>query len=170
MSQYNTANNAYVSNNTVTEVIVVANSTGGIINTFGVANAQVSLVVNNAVVSASNRMPVDIGVANLTFSGNVAISTMVNPVGTAALATAQITVTTSATIIANARTGASGTGRVSATLYNFSANTVYVGNSAVTTTTGVPIPFGAVLTLNTTAAIYGVTTSGTTKVSVLESF
>jgi hypothetical protein len=94
-----------------------------------------------------------------------------HPVGAASLATAQAaSIGTSATSIVAARTGAIGTGRIAATLYNYGSVTVFVGPSGVTTSTGIPVVAGASLTLNTTAALYGVVASGTGAVAVAETF
>jgi len=93
-----------------------------------------------------------------------------NPVGAAALATSQTSIGTSAAQIVAARTGASGTGRIAATLVNAGAATVFFGPSGVTTATGMPLPPNASVTLNTTAAIYAVAASGTTTIGVTETF
>jgi len=93
-----------------------------------------------------------------------------NPVGAAALATAQASIGTTAASIVPARSGGSGTGRIAATLYNTGAVTVFVGNSGVTTSAGIPVPAGASLTLKTTAALYGITASSTATVGVVETF
>ncbi len=92
------------------------------------------------------------------------------PVGSGSLAASQASIGTSATSIVAARTGAAGTGRIAATLYNSGSATVYVGASGVTTSTGMPLPAGASITLNTTAAIYGVAASGTQTIGVTETY
>ena len=93
-----------------------------------------------------------------------------NPVGASALATAQASIGTTAAAIVAARTGGSGTGRITATLYNTGAVTVFVGSSGVTTGNGIPVPAGASLTLKTTAALYGITASSSATVGVVETF
>jgi hypothetical protein len=95
------------------------------------------------------------------------------PVGSAAFATTQPTAcgTTSTSVIA-ARTGISGTGRISATITNTTTAPIFIGNSGVTTSTGTLLPgiVGASLTINTTAAISCVVASGTAGVTAIENF
>lgn len=94
------------------------------------------------------------------------------PVGAATLATGQVSVASTATQIVGARTGVSGTGRVSLTICNTSTTAVYIGTSGVTTSTGqflVGIA-GACLTLNTQTAVYGIVSTGTETVSFSESY
>ncbi len=91
-------------------------------------------------------------------------------VGAAAIATAQSAPGTTATQLVAARTGAPGTGRVAATIFNVGSVTIYLGGPGVTPTTGVPVAAGAALTLNTTAALFGVTASGTGAAAALEAF
>ncbi len=104
-------------------------------------------------------------------SGNVNVHPT-TPVGAASLATGQVSVAATATSIATARTGAPGTGRASITLVNTTTTAIYIGGSGVTTTTGQLLPgvVGASLTLNTTAAIYGIVATGTATVTELETF
>jgi hypothetical protein len=102
------------------------------------------------------------------WTGSVGVNNQ--PVGSAALATAQATISTTAASIVAARTGASGTGRIAATLYNTGAVTVFVGNSGVTTGAGMPIPAGGAITLNTQAALYGITASSSVTVAVVETY
>lgn len=93
------------------------------------------------------------------------------PTGAATVTTSQASITTGAAqSIVAARTGAPGTGRVAATLYNSGTATVYVGASGVTTSTGLPLLAGGALTLNTTAAIYGTAASGTQTIGVAETY
>jgi hypothetical protein len=104
--------------------------------------------------------------------GNVTVSGG-KPVGAASLANKQVTVASTATLIAAARTGASGTGRVSITVYNAGSVTVFVGTSTVTAsgaTGGIPVPAGGAVTFDTTAALYGITASSTALVGVAETF
>jgi hypothetical protein len=101
--------------------------------------------------------------------GNVGVNN--KPVGAASIATAQVaSVTSAATSILAARTGAVGTGRISATIYNNGTVTVFIGTSGVTTSTGIPLIAGAALTLDTTAAIYGIVSSTAGSVSAVETF
>jgi hypothetical protein len=92
------------------------------------------------------------------------------PVGPASIATSQASISTSAATIVAARTGVTGIGRVSVTLYNSGSTVVYFGASGVTTATGQVLIAGASVTLDTTAAIYGITASGTDVVSVTETY
>jgi len=91
-------------------------------------------------------------------------------VGSGAIATSQASIGTSAALIVAARTGAAGTGRIAATLYNEGTVTVFFGPSGVTTSTGMPLPAGASATINTTAAIYGISTIASQTIGVMETF
>src|ERR1700691_4560274 len=62
------------------------------------------------------------------------------PVGSASYTPAQVTVTTGATLIAAARTGVTGTGRISITVTNTTTTPIYTGGSGVTTTNGDLLP------------------------------
>lgn len=86
--------------------------------------------------------------------------------GTATLATGQVSVATTSTLVVAARTG-----RGKVTLAVGAANTCAFGNTGVTTTTGFPLQptAGASLTLDTSAAIYAAC-SATTTVSYVEQF
>lgn len=94
------------------------------------------------------------------------------PVGAANLATNQVSVGATATLISAARIGAPGTGRVALTVVNTSTAPVYLGGSGVTTTTGTLLPgiLGASVTINTQAAVYGITASGSETVSEFETY
>ena len=100
--------------------------------------------------------------------GNVGVNN--NPVGSGAFATSQAPIGTAAAQIVAARTGASGTGRISVTLYNFGSATVFIGASGVTAANGLPLAARASLTIDTMAAVFGVAASGTQTVGALESF
>ena len=91
-------------------------------------------------------------------------------VGSGSFATAQASPGVAATLIAAARTGVSGTGRIAAIIINMSTVPVFLGASGVTTTTGSYLAgvVGAAVVIPTTAAIYGVVGSGTGSVSVQE--
>ena len=102
-------------------------------------------------------------------SGGVALPTTLQ-VGAAGLATNQISVATTSTLIVAARTGAPGTGRVAVTILNSGAATVFYGVSGLTTANGSILPAGAAVTLNTTAAVYGIVATGTVTVSYTETF
>jgi hypothetical protein len=130
----------------------------------------------NVIASTSNALNVNVNNANANGAAAPASSSPVTdanqPVGTAAFATTQVSVTSSATSILSARTGVSGTGRVSATITNTTTTAVYIGGSGVTTATGTLLPgiVGASITINTTAAIYGIVASTSATVTVIESY
>jgi hypothetical protein len=97
---------------------------------------------------------------------------MVNPivpVGAANIAVSRATAGTSASLIVAARVGIAGVGRVNVTLQNTDIE-VCLGNSDVTTSSGWRIAPGEAVTVPTTAAIYGITASGTSVIDVLEAF
>lgn len=79
--------------------------------------------------------------------------------------TAQVTVADSATLIAAARPG-----RRKLRVINLGTTAVYLGGSAVATTTGILLTgaVGAEREIETSEAIYGVVASGTQAVSVIE--
>ncbi len=99
-----------------------------------------------------------------------ALGALNQPVGSGSIATSQAPIGTTAASIVAARTGAIGAGRIAATLYNAGSATVYIGGSDVTTSTGMPLPAGASVTLDTTAAIYGIAASGTQTIGVTETY
>jgi hypothetical protein len=94
------------------------------------------------------------------------------PVGAAAFAATQVALSSTATSIVAARTGVAGTGRVSVTITNTTTTAIYLGGSGVTTSTGTLLPgiVGASVTLNTTAAVYGIVATGTPTVTALETY
>jgi hypothetical protein len=114
------------------------------------------------------QLPASVGAKTGALSLSVAPNTdMPFPIfdrGTAALATAQVAVGTTATLIAPARAG-----RRVIVLIPTSNTTYYVGNAGVTTTTGVVLGAGAVVTMPTSAAIYAVAT-GSMTISYMEFF
>lgn len=83
------------------------------------------------------------------------------PPGAGSIATGQVAASSVATLIAAARTGVAGTGRVSLTVCNTSAVAVYLGSSTVTSSLGQLLAgvAGACVTLNYTGALYGTTGS-----------
>lgn len=93
-------------------------------------------------------------------------------VGAANFTPAQVSVGATATVIAAARTGAAGTGRVSITITNTTTTAIYLGGSGVTTSTGTMLPgvVGASVTINTTAAVYGIVATGTATVTEFETY
>ena len=93
-------------------------------------------------------------------------------VGAANIATGQISVGSTATLIAAARTGAPGTGRVDITIVNWSTVDVFLGGSGVTTSNGMKLPgvLGASITITVTSAIYGIVATGTESISYIETY
>lgn len=87
--------------------------------------------------------------------------------GYGGLATAQVSVGTTATLLAAARVG-----RGSIMLTNLGTVDTWIGGSGVTTTTGVLLvgTKGATLTIPTSAAVYGIVATGTNSISVSEVF
>lgn len=88
--------------------------------------------------------------------------------GGRALASSQVTVTTTAAIAAIARAN-----RIAVTIQNLGATAVYCGpDSTVTTTTGFRLPGvdGSSVTIPSTAAVYCIVGAGTQAVSILETF
>lgn len=84
--------------------------------------------------------------------------------GGGSIATGQVSVTTSSTLVVAARTA-----RQKVTITPTSSTVFYVGNAGVTTTTGLYVAAGAAITLDTSAAIYAVGASALT-VSFVEYF
>lgn len=90
------------------------------------------------------------------------------PNGAGSIATAQVSVATTATQIAAARTG-----RKAITVVNVTgAQQVYVGGAGVTTTTGVLLPaaIGASITIPFSGALFGIAVTAAQTVSVLETY
>lgn len=135
-----------------------ANQTGGnqlaqIVNTTGN-----SIAFNNGVASTTTPR-VTIASDNTVISGVV--------IGAANLATGQVTVATTATVIAATRAT-----RRSITVVNGGGTAFYLGGSTVSTTTGVLVfgTIGAAITLNVTGTISGIVISGTEPVSYFEEY
>ncbi len=132
-----------------------ATATAGVLETFSIG----------AALNASgtfDRLRTAAATTAATGSGILAVGIVAGPIGLPNFSPGQVSITTAATLIAAARTGAPGTGRSTVTIVNNSANAVTIGGSGVTTTTGVTIPASGTLTLQTTAAIYGVAGSAST--------
>lgn len=93
-------------------------------------------------------------------------------VGAANFTPGQATITNAATIIAAARIGTSGVGRISITVVQTGTTPIYLGGSGVTTSTGTLLPgvLGASVTIGTTAAVYGITASGSQLVTEFETY
>ena len=150
------------------------------------AGASASVAVTSIVSSAPDVSLVTVGldpaqplpagsnsigsVVNAAGSAQIGSVYVNNPVGAANVASAQISIGVSATAIVAARTGAAGTGRVAVTLFNNGAATVYLGGSSVTTSNGMILPPGASMTINATAAIYGISGAAGQTISAMESY
>lgn len=109
--------------------------------------------------------------AGVPLNSNNAVPTI--SLGTNALATNQVSVASSATLIVAARTGATGTGRKSVTITNITGTgPFYVGNTGLTTSTGMYVgaTAGASITLDTQAAIFGIVPTTAQSVSFVETF
>lgn len=89
----------------------------------------------------------------------------ISPIGASAIAVAEATCTGAADQLVAARET-----RRRVVMTNISSTTAYIGPSGVATTDGLPLAPGAVLSLETTAAVYGATTTGTATIRVLEEY
>lgn len=93
------------------------------------------------------------------------------PVGALNFTAAQPTIATTSTLVIAARTGTIGSGRVALTLVNQCSQDAFLGPTlGVTTLNGGRLKAGASLTLNTTAAIYGVVATGTCEIDPWETY
>lgn len=130
------------------------------------------------VLSCTNAGALNVNVVNANANGAAApaasspVTPSNQPVGAANFAATQVSVASSATSIVAARTGISGTGRISVTITNTTTTAIYLGGSGVTTSTGTLLPgiVGASVTLNTTAAVYGIVASSTATVTEFETY
>ena len=105
-------------------------------------------------------------VLDATCTGTLA-GTISLDVGAGTILTNQITITTTATQIVASRIG-----RRAVILASLGSNPLYIGAAGVTTSTGMLLPQGTMppLAVPATSAIYGIMSSGTQVVSVLEVF
>ena len=111
----------------------------------------------HAQVSSGGSGVVSIGAAIPTGANTIgAVNVNNTGVGSAAVATGQVTAGTDQVLVAAARTGAPGVGRISITVYNAGSVAVCFGPTGVTTATGVCLAAGASMMWNTQAAIYGI--------------
>ena len=100
------------------------------------------------------------------------------PVGGGGINTAQVTVATSSILLIAARAGngpqgagVAGVGRVAVQFFNAGSNPVFIGATGVTATTGFQIPAGGLSPqFPSAAAFYGIATTGSNVVSVIEIF
>lgn len=104
------------------------------------------------------------------FASTPAVAPANQAVGSSNIATVQASVGTSAAQIVAARTGGVGTGRIAVTIYNNGSATVYLGGAGVTTSSGIPLVPGASVSINATAAIYGIASVAAQNVGVLETY
>ena len=100
-----------------------------------------------------------------TDGGDVSLTNPVptKPVGSVNFATAQGSVTNSASSILAARSG-----RISATIFNPSAVGFFIGGAGVTAATGKSVPAYSSIPVPTQAAIYAITASGTATFDLME--
>ena len=90
--------------------------------------------------------------------------------GSAGGAAANFAVTQHALTVTPAEVLAARPGRVQASFYNTTGDTIYIGpDNSVSPTTGAPIPAGAAFNLAVTAAVYAVSATTSTLVA-LETF
>ena len=121
--------------------------------------------------SAVNQLVVSLSSASGGAAATPIFVNQVNiPVGTATIATGQASVTSSASAVVASRTGAAGTGRADVTIFNSGTNTVFLGASGVTSSTGIHLLAGANITLTTQSAIYAITASGSSTISYVETY
>lgn len=92
------------------------------------------------------------------------------PVGASSFATSQVGVGITQIQIVPPRIGPQGTGRVDVTFYNYGTAVVYVGPNGLTTGNGLPVGPGSSVTLGTTAAVYGLSSTGTQTIAAVETF
>jgi hypothetical protein len=133
---------------------------------------QVGGSIGNASFGATQSGAWSVGVSGAlpAFATTPAVAPANQAVGSANVATAQASVGTSAALIVAARNGGVGTGRVAVTIYNNGSTTVYLGGAGVTASTGIPLVSGAAVSINTTAALYGVASAAGQMVGVLETY
>ena len=149
-----TANVAAVANPLGAQTQIVAIDVGGGAD----GSPETPLTLGQAVKAAS--LPVVLA----SDQGAILVSENNNPVGPGAFATSQAPITTTSS-------GAAGAGRVSVTIYNLGSATAYLGNStSVSASNGLPILPGGSYTKRTTAALYAVTSTGSTTLAFDEEF
>lgn len=137
------------------------------------ANGNVPVDIEN-----SSGAPADVAIVSpLSVSGNVKVdiaeTTVVQPVSFASptgapnFATSQVAVAATATSIIAARSA-----RRSLIITNNSVIPIFIGVSGVSVTTGILLPgiIGAFIVIDTTAAVFGISSSGTNTVTVGEVF
>lgn len=138
-------------------------------------NGQANSANSSPVVIASDQSAVPVALAALpalpagaNSIGSVGVNN--KPVGAGSLVTAQVSVGITATLLAAARTGAPGVGRIAITFVNSGTATVFYGPAGVTVANGMPLPAGSSATLEMTAALYAIGASGTNVIAVQETF
>lgn len=139
-------------------------------------DSYIRMVINNSIEGHAKRWQVkwdaQAGVTAYIFISNQAEMRVSAPpskqlvtssIGTI-LTDAVISVTNSATLIKAATSG-----RQSISIQNLGAADMFIGNASVTTSTGLKVANGETYVIDkTTAAIYGITASGTADVRYLE--
>jgi hypothetical protein len=108
-----------------------------------------------------------IGTDERLIAGNLVHVQRVSDQGASGFATSQVNVGTTATLLANGRDTRKA---ILITVDTAATTPVYVGGSTVTTSTGFRLNAGDAMELNTTAAVYGIVSSGTVKVYVVEEY
>jgi phenylpyruvate tautomerase PptA (4-oxalocrotonate tautomerase family) len=108
-----------------------------------------------------------VGTDQRTISGSSVHVQRVDEQGATAIASAQVAVGTSATLLAAARDTRKA---ILVFVDDAASGPVYVGGAGVTTGTGVKVSAGHALEIATTAAVYGVVSSGSVTVYVLEEY
>lgn len=126
----------------------------------GAAAASLPVVLSNE--DSANLAAL---VAGLSATQPVSLASAISVAAPDNIATAQVSVAATATLIAAARAG-----RRSITVEQLGTTAVYLGAAGVTTGIGVLLAatVGSSVTFNTTAAIYGITASGSQTVAEFE--
>lgn len=147
-----------------------------VVGTSGISSA-LTVQLNQVTIGDSSRNNVRLCDSTFNFRCQTVTSsggTATASIGSAALATSQISITSSATQVVAARTGAAGTGRKSVCVTNITGTSpVYLGSTTpITTSIGMFVPgsVGASICLDTQSIIYGISGGGTQTVSYSETF
>jgi len=148
------------------KVNVAAGGTSGTQYTEGDTDTTIT---GNAVMlegSANALVAQAAGVGTSAAAARVSVATDGQP-GVGTIATNQVSVGTSATLIVGSRTG-----RRSAGIVQHGTTAVYLGTSSVSTTNGLLLPgtAGAAVVFDFTGEIYGIVASGTQTVSYAEEY
>jgi hypothetical protein len=163
------ADNVTVDNNALTDYTVASDDDGTAQHQYvklewGPDNTQTK------VDTGASALPIQDGGNSLTVDGTVAISAGSAVIGTVQHSTTTLVSGQSAPTNAAGNIVASRSGRQRLTLLNAGSVDVYVGPSVVTTANGMKLIPGAALTLHTSAAIQGITASGTGAIHYMEEY